>query len=161
MTSKNLPLSTRQRYHQILKENTCTFEFSFHQSDTFRPIVLPLVVAGAVLVGLFIWWRQCGCCSWCCCSCLKPRGTAQCGACGTCPYVIEVTIRLSRDHTIVMFNVTIHPSHGHTIMLQGPVLRTEKKCCSHLCSDPRKMTYLKFRESCQSDCVVFCVHCDK
>ena len=41
------------------------------------------------------------------------------------------------------------------------MLRKDKKFCSHLCGDPRKMTYLKFRESCQSDCVVFCIHCDK
>ena len=44
---------------------------------------------------------------------------------------------------------------------QGPVLRKDKKFCSHLCGDPRKMTFLKFRESCQSDAVVFCIHCDK
>ena len=66
----------------------------FDQSETFRPIVLPLVILGAGLVSVFLWWRQCGCCSWCCCGCLKPRGTAQCGACGTCQYVIEVRIIL-------------------------------------------------------------------
>ena len=55
-------------------------------------------------------------------------------------------------------------SRGVTTVMtatQGPVLRKDKKFCSHLCGDPRKMTFLKFRESCQSDAVVFCIHCDK
>jgi len=106
--------------------------FNLLKSPTFRPIVLPGVVVAAVLLGLFLWWKQCGCCSWCCCSCLKPRGTSACGECNTCQYVIS-----------------------------GPVLRTEKTCCSHMCKDPRKMKFLNFRENCQSDCVVFCIHCDK
>ena len=102
------------------------------QSDTFRPVVLPLVVAGAVLVGLFLYWKKCGCCSFCCCSCLKPRGTSQCGACNTCPYVI-----------------------------QGPILRKQKRLCCQACQDPRQMKFINFRGTCQSDCVVFCIHCDR
>merc|ERR1712061_878590 len=71
---------------------------------------------GAVLVGMFLYWKKCGCCSFCCCSCLKPRGTSQCGACNTCPYVI-----------------------------QGPVLRKEKRVCCQACQDPRQMKFISFR----------------
>merc|ERR1711936_566496 len=85
-----------------------------------------------VLVGLFLYWKKCGCCSFCCCSCLKPRGTSQCGACSTCPYVI-----------------------------QGPVLRKQKRLCCQACQDPRQMKFINFRGTCQSDCVVFCIHCDR
>ena len=106
--------------------------YNLLQSDTFRPIVLPLVVVGVVLTGLFIYWKKCGCCSFCCCQCLKPRGTSQCGACDTCPYVI-----------------------------QGPILRKERRLCCQACQDPRQMKFISFRGSCQSDCVVFCIHCDR
>ena len=130
------------------------------QSPTFRPIVLPLVVAAAAVAALFLWWRTCGCCSCCCCRCLQPRGTAQCGACSTCPYVIEVSRGLDswRCHAVSRGVTTVTTV---TTVTQGPVLRKDKKFCSHLCGDPRKMTFLKFRESCQSDAVVFCIHCDK
>ena len=77
-------------------------------------------------------------------------------------HVMNVTHVMNVANVTNAMNVTNATNVTNVMTVtQGPVLRKDKKFCSHLCGDPRKMTFLKFRESCQSDAVVFCIHCDK
>ena len=51
--------------------------------------MLPLVLLAGLCLAVFLWWKKLGCSSCCCLDCLKPRGLSPCGACETCPYLVE------------------------------------------------------------------------